>query len=337
MQPGHRRAPRFRVFGLSRGTLLAIRLYAPALLLFLLLRALPGELPWPLAWAANLLHLLLLPAPLLVLVGLVRRRALDVALGAALCVPLATTVRDLGLLEPAPANQGPPPPAASELRVLTLNLGGRRSGAKPLGRLLRDQPCDLVGLQELSWEMAGILERDLADVFPHRALQAGGVEGRGLLSRHPILDSEWFQLESWRPHLRVRVAVDGRPLTVLVEHIQLRVGLVGRGSSGGRDLRVLARGIPAGEPTLLVGDLNTTPRSEEYAFLREHGLSDAFGEVGAGPGWTFPIERRFHGLYVPRCLRIDYVWSTAELEPVRSWIGPDVGSDHMPLFADLRW
>jgi endonuclease/exonuclease/phosphatase (EEP) superfamily protein YafD len=92
----------------------------------------------------------------------------------------------------------------------------------------------------------------------------------------------------------------------------------------------------ASSPSLLVGDFNKTPFSLLYQRLRRHGLLDAFQEVGCGFGFTFPVFGRFLRLPLPPLVRIDYIWHTPDLRAIRCRTGPDGGSDHLPLRAELE-
>ena len=96
--------------------------------------------------------------------------------------------------------------------------------------------------------------------------------------------------------------------------------------------RLVDKGIAAGLPTILVGDLNTA--SSEPAFGRlVNGLRDVHGEVGEGTGWTWrPIRLEFLGLGV---LRIDHLIGSPDVIPIG--IGetcPNVG-DHCLVHAGL--
>jgi endonuclease/exonuclease/phosphatase family metal-dependent hydrolase len=44
---------------------------------------------------------------------------------------------------------------------------------------------------------------------------------------------------------------------------------------------------------------------------------------------------RFLHLPLPPLVRIDYVWHTPDLRALRCQTGPDGGSDHLPLQAEL--
>jgi endonuclease/exonuclease/phosphatase (EEP) superfamily protein YafD len=61
-------------------------------------------------------------------------------------------------------------------------------------------------------------------------------------------------------------------------------------------------------------------------------LADAFGSTGWGYGFTKistigPLE---YGT------RIDHVLYSDEWDCLRAWVGPNVRSDHLPLFAEFE-
>ena len=80
------------------------------------------------------------------------------------------------------------------------------------------------------------------------------------------------------------------------------------------------------DPVVLAGDFNTPPDS---SLFREHfsGYTDAFGVAGLGAGNTYFTRRSG--------MRIDHVIGGPGWEARRCVVGPDVGSAHRPLVADL--
>ncbi len=202
--------------------------------------------------------------------------------------------------------------------------------------MLRSADCDLVALQEVSESQGSVLERELADSYPHRVIHAKGVAGKALLSKHPIADHEEMLLPCGRPHLRADVEVPGRTLQIIIAHVPLENAAFSFVGPAASEIDLLAKRALASSPSLLVGDFNKTPFSLLYRRLRRHGLRDAFQEVGSGFGFTFPVFGRYLGLPLPPLVRIDYVWHTPDLRAIRCRTAPDGGSDHLPLQAELE-
>jgi endonuclease/exonuclease/phosphatase family metal-dependent hydrolase len=113
---------------------------------------------------------------------------------------------------------------------------------------------------------------------------------------------------------------EGVPLRVLGTHLQ-------HDSETERTRQ--AEAIVAGlddRPTVLLGDLNTTPGSPAYRCLAER-LDDAWTLVGTGAGLTFDAE--------PPPRRIDYVWVGGGVRVVSAQVLPSVASDHSALRVEV--
>jgi endonuclease/exonuclease/phosphatase (EEP) superfamily protein YafD len=80
-------------------------------------------------------------------------------------------------------------------------------------------------------------------------------------------------------------------------------------------------------PVLVMGDFNTPP--ESAIFRRVWGrYTDAFASAGWGWGYTFFTMRKI-------AVRIDHILAGPGWYCERCWVGPDVGSPHRPLLAEL--
>ena len=83
-------------------------------------------------------------------------------------------------------------------------------------------------------------------------------------------------------------------------------------------------------PPILAGDFNMPVDSTIYRRYWAE-FRNAFSDAGLGFGYTeWPQMRgRLFGV------RIDHVLTGPGWRCRRCWVGPDVGSDHLPLLADL--
>ena len=140
-----------------------------------------------------------------------------------------------------------------------------------------------------------------------------GISG-AVLSRYPILDAKAHPSLNWteRPEKLFtrfwgRVVLD-TPVGKLAVH-----GM--HGSIYGSDSRlaeiaevlpVIKNDVAAGMSVILLGDLNYTPDSPEYAKTAAAGLRDSFGGPSNEPAlWTIPSTKREE--------RIDYIWSAGPI------------------------
>lgn len=318
--------------------LAAIDMYAALAILYLGLRALTGERYWPVKLANAFTPWILLPGFVTLAVCLAlrrRQRALFAAIPAVAFVWLYG-----GLYAPRVD-----PPAACEnvgvacvpIRVMTYNIG---SGVAPPDRVagaLLASDADVILLQEVVPGVVAPLDAALSEAYPYRVFHGGLIHGKAVLSRYPIVeDSGLLPLASANMYQRVALDVVGARLTVINAHPQ-------RPSfSGGQyrlapgveeDFHILAEAATGGGPTVMAGDFNAPDQSELPAILQNAGLADAHRQAGWGMGFTFTLTQ----LHLPPLVRIDYVWMTPEIEAARAQVGPDGGSDHLPVVADLVW
>lgn len=86
----------------------------------------------------------------------------------------------------------------------------------------------------------------------------------------------------------------------------------------------------AGDPAVVVGDLNSVSWSSGVRGLRASGLTDAYRSttLRLGPTWA-PRP------WLPSMARIDYVLVPASIQPVGAWTLRVPGSDHRAVVVDL--
>lgn len=320
---------------LGRLLLAGLDLYVVYPSAHLILRALTGDRLWPIALMNNLLHWwLLFSFPLLALM-LWQRRWWGAGL-AGLNVVFFLWLFG-GLFFPNLHTPDLPAGNADTLTVMAYNVGSGWAQPDDLIAALQDSGADVVALLEVAPWQADELSEALEDLYPYRVLYGYGVTGKGLLSRYPILEEELFSLPtSHMTHLRATLNVDGMPLNLIAAHPPRPH--IGRGgfyySRGHDDIVTLAEmAASADGPTIMLGDFNTSDLGEDYALVANTGLTDAFRVAGWGFGLTFPNRP----LPFRPVTRIDYIWYSEHFYAVRAWVGPDAGSDHLPVLAELVW
>jgi vancomycin resistance protein VanJ len=317
------------------GLLLALTdIYTVPVAAYVFLRLLTGWRLWPIAFLGNLIHLILLPAlPLaLLLIALKRWRRASIAAVGALAFLWwfgAFFVPNIPAACPEPCQS---------LTVLQFNIADGRWPSDTLIAAIRASNADLVTLEEVSPDQAAQMQSSLSDLYPYQVLNIDG--GAGLLSRHPIHFSERLMLPG-RSYLRANIAVNDQFVVVLVAHPQvseLRMNPPDYVSVSRDAFITLTEIASQGEPTILAGDFNMIDQSADYDLLRHAGFRDAFRDAGWGFGWTYAARGAVPPMpsAIP-LLRIDFIMHTDHFRAVRSWVGPDYGSDHLPLWAELVW
>jgi vancomycin resistance protein VanJ len=224
------------------------------------------------------------------------------------------------------------------IRIVTWNVHGYREHIPEFRSQLTALAPDIVCLQEANHE-------DFRECLPDAEVARGGeimtlVRGEVISSRRirDEEDSPWF-----RSPVEARVALAQGELTVLNVHLcSYRAGALP--NMGTREHAkqfteeaIARRGEEAGYlfqrirevsgPKVVAGDLNLPPRGRLYGSFSRL-LTDAFAASGNGFGWTFPQHRPLW--------RIDFVWTSAELDPLDCKTLPIGPSDHRPVVADLQ-
>lgn len=248
------------------------------------------------------------------------------ARGAAALAVLIGGTQGVGLWEaPAPgaAASGP------SLRVVVSNLSiENRNHALPR-LLVEHHDPDVLGFLEVNDSWAAVLDEALVD-YPHRLVEPRPHHfGLALYSRLPLEQREvrWVN-EEHHPVLLARVRVGDTASWLLLAHPHPPVS-ARTSAQRDRQLASLARlrqQHPG--PFVLLGDLNVSPWSPAFRRLL---ASAELADTRKGHGWqpTWPVPLAFVGLPLDHVL-VSPAWRTRQRST-----GPAVGSDHLPVFAEL--
>jgi endonuclease/exonuclease/phosphatase (EEP) superfamily protein YafD len=276
---------------------------------------------------------LLLPLAVLLPAAAIRARPALVPLAAATVVAAFASGFNLPVLQVIT-----PAPVGTPFRVMTLSMHYSEADSPRLDALIAETAPDVVAVQE--WPGA------------HRSALNGapGWHVREtprlfLASRHPVL---------WATDLGARPA-DG-PLVAAHYELDTPAGTVHlfslhassnrqgisdalkrdpkaaaevRANSGRRwaqSAAVAGRAAGCGGPAVVVGDFNAPPESAVFPEVWGR-YTDAFAAAGWGWGYTYYGDRT--------AVRIDHVLAGPGWRVLRCRVGPDVGSAHRPVIADL--
>jgi len=324
------------VRALVRSPLVLVDLFMLVMFVYLGARLLTGNMWAPVELFAIILpYVMLLTLPLLFL-ALAYRAWIRVVWMSVLTVLFVWWYGILFIPDPPVRCEG----NCTELVVLQYNTGTDTTGREQLEALLQIANADIVALEELGSVPASVME---ASDYQYSVFFDGrGTRDLGLYSRYPIIDEQLIFDPATQFPLAIDAVldVDGKRLHVIVAHPARprRVGEFEYHVPARDDIPVIAAEAANGGPTLVIGDMNTTSQTVEYATLQRAGLRDSWVEAGLGFGATFPsAEERYRGLPVEALIRIDYVLHTSEFRARSADVGPDAGSDHLPLIVTLVW
>jgi endonuclease/exonuclease/phosphatase (EEP) superfamily protein YafD len=221
-------------------------------------------------------------------------------------------------------------PLAQPLRVVSFNVLSKNTHYADTVRWVQAADPDVaffpevthawqVGLAPLQARMPHCIVRAQADNF-----------GFALFSKYPIVEQSLVPCAVLGVAMvQVTLAIDGRRLCFVGVHPASPLSSL---YSHGRDvaLKELADRVRNGpRPVIVAGDFNASPWSHAMTPLFEAGLHDSM----LGRGFSATWRRR-----IPICaIPIDHILLGGQISTQVRWTGPDLGSDHRPVAADLLW
>jgi len=236
----------------------------------------------------------------------------------------------------------------ANLKVLTFNIKGGKSGYDKIKEYIDQQNADLVFLQESSNSELQFKNLSGNNTLPIVAFYSK----YKILSRKNLFES--FNNEDITAQCEeIDLEIKGKPYRVINAHlgsfgfVKSMVKFDGETQEDEQKIKdIVKRLIPTFKthqeqvaiirksidespyPVILAGDLNSVPNSYEYYHLGK-GLNDAFFEVGKGSGTSF------HDYKYP--LRIDFVFVSPSIKPVTYKVDRSVKlSDHFPVISTFK-
>jgi endonuclease/exonuclease/phosphatase (EEP) superfamily protein YafD len=218
----------------------------------------------------------------------------------------------------------------TDLRVLTCNFLFLNKDVSAITKYIIHEKIDLIYLQENEGGDQSPAVRIHAVLTDYHLFRKGST---AILSRFPISNTEAIQQKSLTHRYILAADIDGpikfRAMTLHWSVPQITGGLPHFFRSVKKqtlDFELTNTVLDQQElPVLLGGDFNNPPR---HAFTKSLSkrLTNAFQEVGNGFGFTFSSDQAL--------TRIDHLYSSRELIPIRCVVGPSFGSDHFSLRTD---
>lgn len=204
------------------------------------------------------------------------------------------------------------------IRIVSANLHLGNQDPQALAGWLREREAELVILVELNSGYAAALRQQSALPHWHVVPSDHSPWGLGLASVWPLSAVRLERNADGIPHLRARVEHPGGPFEIIALHPMppLAPHWYARRNA---DLRALRADAPA----LLAGDLNASPWSSAAQLLQQNGWRRASGLQPTWPNSVLGIA-------------IDAVWAVGPWTLRERQVGPPIGSDHRPLFVELR-
>jgi len=229
-----------------------------------------------------------------------------------------------------PAVSGGAAAAATDgptFRLLSFNVWFRNPDMATTAAYIEQSQADAVVLLELTPPQAEQL-RPLLPSYPHFHIEPSRM-GAAVFTKWPVLAAESMPLAK-DGAIAARVQIDwrGTPVTVLGVHLNWPLGPRNSQFRNEELAGVVAFSKAQREPLIVAGDFNLTPWSQYFSdALEQSGLHDAARGFGLARSW--PAQFAPVGIRIDHCL-LSHDWQSRRVD-----IGPSLGSDHLPLMADL--
>ncbi len=232
----------------------------------------------------------------------------------------------------APPNNGahPPDKPTKKLRVLHANvLASNEQPEKLLALVAREKP-DLLALYEVNARWIKALT-GLANDYPYRKESPREDEfGILVLSRTPLHEATVRRFGRLRmPSVTFKLQVRDVTVQFLAAHTMPPMSAAAQSARDEQMTQMAAFAKVHSGPLIIVGDLNTTMWSPAHHRLCDTlGLTNTRRGFGILPSWPARL---------PSVMRIpiDHCLVGDGITVLNCRLGPDVGSDHLPLIIDL--
>ena len=242
-------------------------------------------------------------------------------LGLARCCRAPLAVAQSGPIQAGPIKAAAHA-SAHNLTVLALNTWHSLGDPRRLEQYLATAPADVVVLSEFGPDKRPLL-RNLAAAYPFQVDCAEWACSLALLSRLPFEAAGVARIAFDQPaFVWARL---GGSLTIIGTHLY-------RPSRDPwlheRQMSALAQFVRRiDSPLILAGDLNTSPWSNAFrTFRAATGLSPAAKLMPSWPAWPLALPQ----------VALDHIFVSSDLAVAAAGTGPAVGSDHLPVWAQLE-
>jgi endonuclease/exonuclease/phosphatase (EEP) superfamily protein YafD len=228
-----------------------------------------------------------------------------------------------------PSDVIPMQKTSASLQLITANVLDTHSEPQVAIDVLLQADADLLVVVEAFGAAWPPLLGQLGDRYPHRApLEWTRGTPIIILSKFPLQ-----RIEATQDHSRLTAQIALCNTTVSIVGVNLASPSVTMGMKSRRrnrqleELRSVLSNLP--DPVIVAGDFNVSPWSPHY---RDFIDGTKLRNVAAGHRSIATWPAGFWPIQVP----IDHVLAKGEVIAAAMERGPAIGSDHYPLFADLR-
>ena len=211
---------------------------------------------------------------------------------------------------------------ATGIKIISANTNFKNTNLQDLKALINKEKPDIVVLLELSHDQALQLT-DLSD-YPYQQINPDNSPfGIGVMSRLAFasvtVDWHWRGSSLKIPTIEVIILQNDQLIKVVAFHPMPPIASEYHTARNKKLKEIVEESKQQGLPTIIAGDFNATPWSSAFASI------DYKRATGLQPTWPM----RYFGIPVDQVLVSEH-WRVKQ-----SRVGPDIGSDHLPVTAEI--
>ncbi|NTV31521.1 endonuclease/exonuclease/phosphatase family protein [candidate division WWE3 bacterium] len=220
---------------------------------------------------------------------------------------------------------------SSTLSIVSTNVEWGRADANQLGDFAAQHSADVIFMAEATQDLVNRIQT-LHPEYSYAVYHPiDNKLGLALLSKdNPISEVELiWQQDAHRPLLRGDFQIHDQIITIigLHPHPPTNARWANYRNTYFHDVETYVESIH--NPIIMVGDFNTTSWSPYFTELEDqtdlHDSREGFGLSPSWPSWLPPFMR----------IPIDHALLSSSLVTQQHEVGPDVGSDHLPIFIKV--
>jgi endonuclease/exonuclease/phosphatase (EEP) superfamily protein YafD len=217
---------------------------------------------------------------------------------------------------------------SAAVKILSLNLWGKHNDDfERTFELIQSRNPDIVCFNEITPQWTKQAKSRLKD-YPVRLIDSWS-GGNAVFSKLP-LKSVRDKAHIQRFNIHAEVSLGSDKLALFACHPPSPFPREKRFQQRNDEFDYLADDLARTKlPSVVIGDLNCTPWSPYFSeLITRSGLRDSAVGKGIQPSWTTHLQ-------VPPLLPIDHCLVSQNISVIRREIGPNVGSDHLPVYVEL--
>ena len=217
------------------------------------------------------------------------------------------------------------------IKILLSNVNASNTHYdKAIDLVLRESP-DIFIVQEVNHSWLSALQ-SIKHTYPYEhSIPREDNFGIAVFSKHPFASTKDIVLGiSGLPSLEIMNTIGDKQFKLITTH---PLPPISSYTYQSRNLQLQDAAIAAkntAEPLVVIGDLNITMWSSDYAPLEKVNMSNCRKGFGVLPTW--PTQLQFSALMIP----IDHCLVSEHFSVKDMSTGENIGSDHLPIIVEVQ-